>query len=202
MEPQNLRLKVDGISKPHQGDSGADVNLWGDNHFRDFCALKGKAPKLLPIDKPIRAANKIEIKCQGYFSATLSSAHATRVSRIYVTVDDSEDPPILSRFDLYNLGYMKFDPDGSYAANRVEQNESDLSDAEFNAAVEAIHKKYHKVFKGIGRYKYHTVDLQLKPDAQPFIIRAIPCPIHLRAKALERLEYFQKYGILVPLPNG
>ena len=81
-------------------------------------------------------------------------------------------------------------------------SENDLSDEEFEAEVTKLHKKYAKVFIGVGTYKHHTVDLQVKRDADPFILIAIPCPIHLRDKAIERLNYFIKLGILEPVENG
>ena len=63
-----------------------------------------------------------------------------------------------------------------------------------------MHTKYKKVFIGIGRYKYKTIDLEVKPGSVPFVLRAISCPIYLRKPALKRLNTFVKLGILIPLP--
>ena len=112
-----------------------------------------------------------------------------------------DDYPLLSRYDLHTLGFIKVDPEGAYATNKV-YSENDFSDEEFAAEVTKLHKKYAKVFIGVGTYKHHTVDLQVKRDADPFILSAIPCPIHLRDKAIERLNHFIKLGILEPVKTG
>ena len=47
-------------------------------------------------------------------------------------------------------------------------------------AVADIHKSYQFVFQGVGWYRFHTVDLTLKPGSEPFVLRAIPVPLHWR----------------------
>ena len=200
-QPEFVYTSVNNIPFKVQADSGSDINLWPKNHFLRYCEEKGTVPKLYPSSKPIKAANKTIIKNLGWFPATLTSKYASVVSKIYVQDQEMEDLPLLSRFDLSSLGYMRIDPSGGFAAKRIK-NERDLTDEEFKLAVDKIHGKFKKVFTGVGTYPHYTVDLHVKEDSEPFILRAIPCPIHLRKKALERLEYFEKLGILAKVPNG
>ena len=51
-------------------------------------------------------------------------------------------------------------------------------------------------------YKHHEVDLKVKEGTEPFILRAIPCPKHLRPKALKLLKEFVEFGILEEVKNG
>ena len=68
--------------------------------------------------------------------------------------------------------------------------------------INELHRKFVKVFTGVGQYKHYTADIQVKPGSTPFFQRAAPCPLHLRKPAKERLDYFVKLGILEPLPVG
>ena len=146
---------VDGIDVRHQADSASDVNLWPNNYFRDFCNKVGYVPNLIQSSKPVRAANKTIIGVKGYFEATITSNHASTVSKIFVMKADQEEPPLMSRADLFHLGYLRIDPHGAYAAKSVSQKQ-DLSEEEFRNAVAKIHKTYASVFKGVGRYRKWT----------------------------------------------
>ena len=149
---------VNGIRCKFEADSGSDINLFPKNRFTDLCRELGYTPKLQKSSKKVRAANKSEIKCLGFFEATISSRYASIVSKVYVMEQSQDDYPLLSRYDLHTLGFIKVDPEGAYATNKV-YSENDLSDEEFAAEVTKLHKKYAKVFIGVGTYKHHTVDL-------------------------------------------
>ena len=192
---------VNGCEYKHEADSGSDINLWPHNHFRQLCNKMGYTPELHKSTVPVRAANKTPIEILGWFNATLTSKHASRVVRIYVSKYDQDDYPLLSRHYLYQLGYLRMDPNGTFAAKSISED-NEMSDDEFNKAVKDLHEEFKEVFTGIGKYKHHTVDLKLKEGTQPFFLKAIPCPIHLRKQAQERLDYFIKLGILEPLPIG
>ena len=192
---------ANGVEIKHQADSGAYVNLWPKNYFRDYCNEVGYIPELQPTSKPVRAANNTLIGIKGYFVATLASNHASRRSKIYVMKADLSEPPLMSRSDLFHLGYLQIDPFGAYAANSVSQDKY-LTEEEFRAAVAKIHSTFQAVFRGVGQYKFYEVDLKLKPGSEPFVLRAIPVPIHLREPALKRLNEFVRQKILEQLPIG
>ena len=162
-QPKFVYTTVNDIPVKIQADSGSDINLFPRNHFLNYCAKKGHTPKLNPSTKPLKAANKTLIPNLGWFSATLSSKHESIVSKIYVMKQSQDDLPLMSRYDLFQLGYMRIDPNGGFASKKVE---CDLSDVEFQTAVAALHKKHHKVFTGVGLYKHHTVDLKVKEGSE------------------------------------
>ena len=192
---------VNGIRYKHQADSGSDVNLWPKRHFESLCNQMGYTPKLQTTTRPITAVNDTSIRTIGWFEATVKSQYASRMSRIFVMDDDQEDWPLLSRFDLFQLGYLKIDPDGRFAAKQAT-TDFDLTEEELSTAVKTLHETFKNVFQGVGCCNFHEVDLKIKEGSEPFVIKAIPCPIHLREPAQERLDYFVKLGILEPLPIG
>ena len=200
--PKFVYTSVNNIPFKVEADSGSDINLWPKNYFVKYCEKVGYIPKLYPASRPLKTATKELIPNLGWFHATLRSQHASVVSKIYVMKQELPDLPLLSKYDLYSLGYMRIDPTGAFAAKRILNELSDMSDVEFKKAVVEIHKTHAKVFTGVGTYKHYTVDLHVKDNPEPFIQKSIPCPIHLRQMALERLEYFVKLGILEPVPNG
>ena len=100
----------------------------------------------------MRAANGTIIRVLGYFSA-----------------------PLLSKYDLFHLGYLKLDPDGAFASKRVYSSDadSDFSTDVFKDLIDKLHQKYKKVSIGVGKYNHYTVHLEVRPGSQPFVQRAI-----------------------------
>ena len=137
--------------------------MWPYNYFGDFWDKLGSIPDLLQSTKPVRAANKTIIGVKGYFEATITSQHASKQLKISAMNADQVEPPLMSRDDLFDLGYLPNDPFGAYAANSGSQDQCS-SEEEFKKAVAEIHKTYQCVFQGVGQYCFHTVDLKLKPD--------------------------------------
>ena len=177
-------------------DTGSQLTLMGKNHFANLSKQLGYSPKLLPVNIKVKAANETPIHFIGYFSAVLKSKHSQYVDKIYVLKKDMQDPPLLSKTALLKLGFIKFCTEGSFAVKSIS---ADLTAAELKQTVDSLHKQYSKVFEGVGCFKNYEVELQIKKDATPFVIRAIPCPINLRKQAQERLDYFVKVGILRPI---
>ena len=108
---------------------------------------------------------------------------------------ENSDSPLMSIYDLHTLGYLKIDKNGIFAAKKVSDT-NDIREEEFKTELAAIHKEFTSIFQGVGTYLHHTVHLKVKKDMEPFIMKAIPYPIHLRSKAIERLQEFVKLGIL------
>ena len=201
MNPKYVNARVNNVEIQFEADSGSDINLFSRTCFRYYCKQIKRRPKLNKCDKPIYAANDTAINSIGYFYATISNPFKSVKSRIYVMSQENEDAPLMSRYDLFNLGYIKIDPTGKFAAKKVSED-GNMTDEEFEKELAAIHKEFAQVFMGVGTYKHHEVDLQVKEDTEPFILRAIPCPIHLRPKALKRLKEFVEFGILEEVENG
>ena len=202
MNPKYINARVNNVDVEFEADSGSDINLFSRTFFKQYCRKLQRTPKLNKCDKPIYAANDTIINSIGYFYATISNQFKSVKSRIYVMNRENEEAPLMSRFDLFTLGYLKIDPSGKFAAKKITEDNDDMSDEEFKNELAAIHKEFASVFVGVGTYKHHEVELQVKKDSEPFIMRAIPCPIHLRERALKRLQEFVKFGILQEVENG
>ena len=196
-----INARVNDINVEFEADSGSDLNLFSRNYFQQFCNKLQRKPKLIKDDATIYAANDTTINSIGYFYAHISNSFKSIKSKIYVMSQENNDAPLMSRYDLHTLGYIKIDKNGIFAAKKISET-NDISEEELKTELAAIHKEFASVFRGVGTYLFHTVDLKVKEDTEPFIMKAIPCPIHLRPKAIKRLQEFVKLGILEPVENG
>ena len=214
---------VNGILINFDPDTGANANLFGWDDFEAYCKLQGSTPKLRVATRKLADASNGSMDVKGCFRARLSSNHSSCQDIIYVLRHTTKYDPILSEDTLLRLGFVRYDVEGAFAdinqqepvhnpyrrktfvnkisdKEREEDCDDDISEEQFQAEVDALMKKYSKVFVGVGQFKPYKISLQLKDDATPFINRACNVAIHLRAKALERLEYFEKIGVMKKLP--
>ena len=223
-----IPCRINGIRFIFSPDTGSELNIWGRQHFDNYVKLKGTKPDLKPVTHRVRAANGLPLFFAGYFVANLASESTSCRDKIYVLKENFPDPPLLSEKTLLRLGYIKYCERGSFAyinsakvinspapdtAVPVSTDETDkdaaldsdgddISDELFQAKIKAINKKFSKVFQGVGCFKNFKAELQLKPGSTPFIIKGSQCPIHLREKAKQRIQYFVEQDILEPLENG
>ena len=105
-------VSINDVVVKHQADSASDINLWPHNTFRESCSKWGFTPQLIPDSKPVKAVNGTSVVVKGYFEATLSSTKASKTSKVYVMAADQNDAPLMSRFDLFDLRYVRIDPVG------------------------------------------------------------------------------------------
>ena len=191
-----LPCLVNNVPIKFDPDTGSQLTILGKNHYANLLKKLEHTPKVKDVRIKVKAANDTPMTFLGYFSATLSNKNATHIEKIYILAKDMQDPPLLSKTALLKLGFIKFCTEGSFAVKSVS---ADLTEDELKQKVDFLHTKYHKVFEGVGLFKDFEVELQIKEDATPFVIRAIPCPVNLRKQAQERLDYFVKVGILRPI---
>ena len=116
--------------------------------FKQYCRKLQRTPKLNKCDKPIYAANDTIINSIGYFYATISNQFKSVKSTIYVMNRENEEAPLMSRFDLFTLGYLKIYLSGKFAAKKITEDSDDMSDEEFKNELAAIHKEFAEVFVG------------------------------------------------------
>ena len=204
--------KVNTVPIQFAPDTGSQLVILDQSKFRHYCAKSKVRPKLTPVTRKVYAANRTLMKFAGKFTANLASEHAAMTTEVYVLSMFLPDPPLLSEQVLLTLGYIKYDkkggfakppggsPEPSMARKVVEEDLDDISEEEMRRQIDLLHKKYSKVFTGVGRFKRHKAHLQLKKEATPFTIKAASCPINLRKQAQERLQYFVDLGIYEPLP--
>ena len=202
-------------------DTGAEANVFGWDDYEAYCRQTGTRPKLKEATRELAHAEEGSMKVKGCFRAKLSSLHNSCIDTIYVLSKATSYNPLLSEQTLLRLGYVRYDLEGAFAqinkckpVNKLnhahvhkiteerekDKEEDDITDEQFQAEIKELMKKYEKVFVGVGQFKPYKISLQLKNDATPFVTRACNVAIHLRAAALERLEYFEKIGIMEKLP--
>ena len=209
MHPQSgilLPCWINGVPFDIDPDSGSELTIINKPQFKLLCERLGVKPKLKSVNKRVFAINRTKVNFMGYFTAKLASKSTSKYEDIWVMNDDYNQPPIISEDALLELGYIKYCPQGSFVVRVVNADDSvpvpDLSESELQSEVKKLHEQFKKVFSGVGCYRDFEVELRLKPDSTPFILRSSQCPIHLRKQALERLKYNVQMGIMEPLPNG
>ena len=130
MNPKFVNARVNNVDVEFEADSGSDLNLFSRTYFQRYSNILQRKPKLNKCDKPIFAANNTAISSIGWFYATMSNPFASVKTRIYVMNQETEDAPLMSRNDLFRLGYLKIDPNGRFAAKKVTDG-SEMSDEQF-----------------------------------------------------------------------
>ena len=201
MTTTNILCLVNGQNTVWFPDTGSEINLFGLNHYQDLCKQNPSTNKLKDTNKNIYAANNTRMPVKGVFTAILKSATATISAPIYVLKTSSNDPPLMGDPCLNKLNFVKMSKTGAFSRKVLaEDNQDDLTEDEFKQKLAEIHKTYNKVFCGIGKFKHFEAKLILKEGAEPFFIRAIPCPVHLKDNALARLKQFVDAGILKKVP--
>ena len=219
-----IPCKVNGQLVNFDPDTGANANVYGWDDFEAYCRATGTTPKLKKATRTLANASGESMKIKGCFRAKLSSQHNSCLDTIYVLSSPTSYNPLLSEDTLLRLGFVRYDLEGAFAqlnkckpvnkSNHVHVNKltekrekdetedvgEDLTEEELQAEIQQAMKQYKKVFVGVGEFKPYKITLQLKKDSTPFVNKACNVAIHLRAKALERLEYFEKIGIMEKLP--
>ena len=219
-----IPCKVNGKIVNFDPDTGANANIFGLDDFQAYCRETQTTPLLKRATRKLANASGGSMSVKGQFRAKLSSEHNSCMDTIYVLNQPTKYSPLLCEDALLRLGYIRYDLEGAFAEiNRTkpvhkssfkkdkhcnivesedisENDHDDISDEEFQQACKDLFKKYSKVFTGVGCFKNYKIQLQLKEDATPFVNRACNVAIHLRAKALERLNYFERLGIMEKIP--
>ena len=219
-----IPCNVNGIIVNFDPDTGANANVFGWDDFQAYCKKKGSNPTLRKATRKLADASNGSMDVKGCFRAQLSSQYNSCQDIIYVLRHDTKYDPLLGEDTLLRLGFVRYDIKGAFAdinrhkpvhnphqrnhfVNKISDlekekdcNEDDISEEQFKAELDALMKKYKKVFEGVGEFKPYKISLQLKDDATPFVNRACNVAIHLREKALERLQYFEKIGVMKKLP--
>ena len=165
--------KVNTVPIQFAPDTGSQLVILDQSKFRHYCAKSKVRPKLTPVTRKVYAANRTLMEFSGKFTATLASEHAAMTTEVYVLSMFLPDPPLLSEQVLLTLGYIKYDkkggfakppggsPEPSMARKVVEEDLDDISEEEMRRQIDLLHKKYSKVFTGVGRFKRHKAHLQL-----------------------------------------
>ena len=218
-----IPCNVNGIIVNFDADTGSNANIFGWDDFKAYCKLKGSTPKLRVATRTLADASNGSMAVAGCFRARLSSQHNSCQDTIYVLKHATKYDPLLSEDTLLRLGFVRYDVEGAFAEinrhkpvknpkkrtnnvhklNNMEKEkdcDDDISEDQFQAEWAALLKKFKKVFIGVGEFKNYKISLTLNEDATPFVHKACNVAIHLRPMALERLQYFEKIGVMQKLP--
>ena len=163
-----MPVSINGILYDFAPDSGSDVDIITTQNYFDLQSKLNKTIYLKPVTKLYRAANRSLITFRGYFSCKLSSASTTINSKVYVLDLPPGEPPLLSKKSLKALGLIKFSKDGGFvkSVSKFTKPHVECKDPQIIKKLDLVHKRYRKVFIGLGKCKNYEVDLQLTKDAQ------------------------------------
>ena len=180
-----LPVTVNGVGFYVDPDTGADLNLFDESHYR---MIKEKNPqtKLKKVKQKVIAANNTIVPIKAQFDATIYKKTRQIETEAFV-MNGSLDGAPLSEATLLDLGCIKYDPEGKLQPpNRFPINHINIDDEdnlklivlaeptnqeereEFQEMRDLIKDK-SKMFKGVGCFKKYQVHLELKEDAKPII---------------------------------
>jgi len=164
-------LLVNGVEIEFKVDTGADVTVMSESHYR----LVSKVPLQRP-DVQLKAANKLPFKVLGMVDCDICFREQTSHQRVYVV--DSLVCPLLGKPAIKALKVVT------------------VCNVDSESFRERIMKQFPKLFSGLGELE-GEYNIQLKEDAQPKAIsspRRIAHP--LMPKVEEALEQMVKEGVI------
>ena len=205
-----FRLKLENMWLQFQPDCGSSAVLINRFIFNDLQKFLNRKIKLQKDFQQFYAANLSEIFVDGYFIGKITTeSGASCESRIYVQNVPKNEPPLLNEATLLKLGLINYNPKGKAVKQVSQMSPEDSSllpeikckSPEFTDKFEKLHKKYIKVFTGMGLLRNYEVDFKLTQEVE-FFYRPPIVPIHLREKATERLLEFVRLGLFEFVPPG
>jgi hypothetical protein len=164
-------LLVNGVEIEFKVDTGADVTVMAERHYR----LVSKVPLQKP-DLQLKAANQLPFNLLGMVDCDIGFRDKTSHQRVYVV--DSIDSPLLGKPAINALKVVS------------------ICNIDSETFTEKMMKQFPKLFSGLGQLE-GEYDIQLKEDAQPQVLsspRQIAHP--LVPKVEEALDQMVKDGVI------
>ena len=174
-------VEIDGNPVKMLGDTGAPVNIIGENAFY---TLHPK-PTLQPFDTTLYPYGKDRppIALLGMFTATLSSNYAQDDTCVYVT--KGNECALLSRDSAEILNSIKINRDAIV---------SEINTA--SPTPTQTCQEFQDLFTGIGILKGVQLQLHINKDVQPTAQPHLEEPFHLRSKIEAELKKLEDLAII------
>ena len=208
-----LPVTVNGVGFYVDPDTGADLNLFDESHYK---IIKAENPqmKLKNVKQKVIAANNTSVPIKGKFDATMYNETRQVETEAFVMDGSLDGAPLLSEATLLDLGCIKYDPKGRFQPpNRSQVNQIITDDTDIMKLIvlpeptnqeerdgfqhiRTLIKDNTKLFNGVGCFKGYQVHLELKEDAKPIIQKPRQIPIHSQVQTKRRLEEFISEDIM------
>ena len=195
-----FELNVQGIPVKVLGDSGSTKNILYANHWaslKERLSELGRMPKFVTRHKKLLCANGTPLNITGYVNLQVKtkSGFKARVTFEIASETQAKDP-LLSEQSMLDLGLIQYHPDGdgvhSAFSLKDEQQEQ----------IQALHKKYRRVFEGIGKFKGKPIDISVTSDFKQILLPARDVPVHLQEAVVRELKSMLDSDILEIPPEG
>ena len=174
-------VEIDGNPVKMLGDTGAPVNIIGENAFYTLhpkLTLQPSDTTLYPYGK-----DRPPIALLGMFTATLSSDYAQDDTCVYVT--KGNERALLSRDSAETLNLIKINRDAIV---------SEINTA--SPTPTQTCQEFQDLFTGIGKLKGVQLQLHIDKDVQPTAQPHRKEPFHLRSKIEAELKKLKDLGII------
>ena len=106
-------VTVNGVGFYVDPDTGADLNLFDESHYR---MIKGRNPqmKLKEVKQKEIAANNTSVPIKGKFDATMYNKTRQVETEAFIMNGSLDGAPLLSEATLLDLGCFKSSPEGKF----------------------------------------------------------------------------------------
>ena len=208
-----LPVTVNGARFYVDPDTGADLNLFDESHYR---MIKEKSPqmKLKKVKQKVIAENNASVPIKGEFDATMYNKTRQVETAAFVMNGSLDGAPPLSEATLLDLGCIKYDPEGKFqppnrfTINHINTDDKDVlksivlpeptnqEEKEGFQEIRNLIKDKSEMFKGVGCFKKYQVHLELKENARPIIKKSRQILIHYQNQTKRNLEEFIREDIM------
>ena len=128
-----LPVTVNGVGFYVDPDTGADLNLLDESHYR-MMKEKNTQMKLKKVKQKVIAANNTSVPVKGKFDATMYSKTRKVETEAFVMNGSLDGAPLLSEATLLDLGCIKYNPEGKFQ----RPNRSTIESTLFNYLIHII----------------------------------------------------------------
>ena len=208
-----LPVTVNGARFYVDPDTGADLNLFDESHYR---MIKEKSPqmKLKKVKQKVIAENNASVPIKGEFDAAMYNKTRQVEIAAFVMNWSLDGAPPLSEATLLDLGCIKYDPEGKFqppnrfTINHINTDDKDVlksivlpeptnqEEKEGFQEIRNLIKDKSEMFKGVGCFKKYQVHLELKENARPIIKKSRQILIHYQNQTKRNLEEFIREDIM------
>ena len=206
----NISINKICIQNRFKIDSGSNVTIIYLQHWQRFKeklkAENRKIPTLRKSQHKITTAGNNELPILGCFTGTLNAKHASFETTIYVANVTRKNPLLSAKLSL-KLGFLMYSPEGDFARERDDNDESLIADNvelshDAKAKIAEIQKKFKNVLQGIGKYNGSHFKIELKENFQPKCVPPRQTPVHYEQKLIKELKKMIEQEILEFVPEG
>ena len=202
-EDRTVLARIENFDVRAEPDSGAQVNVMDEHHFKTLTNRSNVKPTLQPSRVKLSTLQN-ELPVKGDNTATVRNQTCGAVAR-FVVVRGRINSPALGKSTLQELGMLQIREDGSFAETndlRIQEEPPGIKSVKQDKDLKPEINEITDVFKGIGKIrdikngKKFYAKFSVRPEAVPVAQRPRPVAYYLQEPLKKWLRQYRKGDIL------